>query len=218
MKSKLLVLVLFAAVIAVAVLLSNLERRERTGVTNGEPSNTTKSGDKIVGGGTVSWGTQTMQITATQSVQPIPENADPDFQKYIADEAKQVDATHIDSAAKSLKLADTAAKLTPTQAKQLLQTARDPQAPAGERILSAYLMVQAGPRAEAELKQLIVSPVSNPGPHEERSVRAMAIDGLVARATKEASAREALAKTIPDIPDSYIKNYATKRLGEIKAR
>ena len=151
---------------------------------------------------------------------------DPEFQKFIQTEAKQVDAPKIDSEKKRHEIAQILAKLTPNQARQLLQTATNPASSAGERIVSTYMLVEAGPLAQAQLRELIMTPVSDPGPHkvhssgevvaiQERSLRAMAIDGLLRDVEKDPSARETLAKAIPNIPDPYIKSYAEKRLAEL---
>jgi hypothetical protein len=228
MRAKIIILVMIAGILAVGVLLFTMSGRP--GMTGLKPRalpqgnvTPTPSGDQIIGGGVVTAGN-----TSVAQVQlPAPPSADPEFQKFIAKESKDVDATHIDSEKKRMELAQVIAHLTPVQARQLLQTAQNPGSTAGERILSAYLMIEAGPRAEAELRQLVTSPIPHPEPHEthsedelrsmqERSVRAMAVDGLIARAEKQPATREALAKTILDIPDPYIKSYAQKRLAEIK--
>src|SRR6185437_14762987 len=122
---------------------------EKWGAMPMPPSDTAA---KVTGGGVVTWGTQQVQVGAPKPKGPAPAPVDPEFQKFISSEAKQVDATHINGEEKRKELAGVVAKLTPTQAQQLLQTVESPAASAGERILSAYLMVEAGPRAEAELK------------------------------------------------------------------
>lgn len=164
---------------------------------------------------------------AMNSAPSSPEETE--FQRWISEEGQQIDQRGMNSEEKRLELVRTAKQLTPTKASQLVRIARNVSAPAGEKILAAYLLVESGPVAQEQLGSLIASPLeygSQQEPHsegemraaQERSMRVMAIEGLAARAESDASARETLERTIPTIPDPYIKGYAEKRLAKIRGQ
>lgn len=154
---------------------------------------------------------------------------DPEFQRWLSAEAQRMNQRGQDGESKRKELAKVAAELTPAKAQHLLQIAKNVSSPAGEKILAAYLLVEAGPLGLESLRSLITTPLSLSGPQEphsegelratqERSVRMMAIDGLASQAEKNPSARETLVNTIPNISDPYIKSLAEKRLSQIKAQ
>lgn len=153
--------------------------------------------------------------------------ADPDFQKWLSEEAKEVDQPHINSEKKRKELAAVIVQLTPTQAQQLLQTAQNSSSSAGEKILSTYLLVEGGAKSRVELRQLIATPPLYSGAQEthsegelrsvqERSQKIMALEGLISQAEHDPAARADLAQSISTIQDSYIRSYAQKRFDELK--
>lgn len=147
------------------------------------------------------------------------------FKQWMQQEARQMDNPSVDSERKSREINAIAEKLTEQQRGELLKTARNPSAPAGEKILSTYMLVRAGARATQDLKALITTPVAETGPaHSEaelanvrdKTLRIMAVDGLMSRAQTDPQAREALAKTIDEIQDPYVKDYARKQLERVQ--
>jgi hypothetical protein len=131
--------------------------------------------------------------------------ADPQFHEWIKSEAKQLDNANVDSAAKRAEIRKIVAKMTPSQSRQLLRLAKDPRTPAGEKILSTYLLVEGGSKTHGELADLITSPLAEAQEYEphsveemkgirEKSLRIMAIDGLFSQARRAPAARNALAK------------------------
>jgi len=176
----------------------------------------------VIGGGVATW-SASGGLPGAPPVPPI----DKEFQEWLQNVAKDVDATHIDNVQKRYEIAKVLSVLTEEQTRQLLQTAQAPSSTSGERVLAAYLMIEAWPKAANELMTLITAPVTPPQPNDdkevaelragqERSVRALAIDGLISHAEKDPKAKEVLAKSIPNIPDEYIKKYAEKRMTELK--
>ncbi len=156
----------------------------------------------------------------------LPQPADPAFQQWLADEAKAVDLPHVDAQAKQEQIQQIVSKLTPAQSRQLLQTASNPIAPPGEKILSTYLLVQGGFNSREELKAFIAAPLKEQGAHEphseseingvrEKSLRIMAIDGLFSQAKNDPQAKAALAAAIASSDDPYIKAYAQRKLDEL---
>lgn len=153
--------------------------------------------------------------------------ADPEFQRWLSTEAKELDRPHVDSDAKRAQIRSVVKKMTPQQSRQLLQTAKNPKSPASEKILSTYLLVEGGLRTEAELTELIAAPLEEPGhyaPHSEeevkgireKSLRIMAIDGLFSRAQKEPTARAALAKAASQTTDPSVRAYAENKLRQLQ--
>lgn len=152
--------------------------------------------------------------------------ADPKFQQWITQEAKSLDHPNVDGERKEAEIKEVVKRLTPQQSRQLLQTASSVHAPAGEKILATYLMVQGGLNSRAELAQFISGPLNEKGPHvphtegeikgvREKSLRIMAIDGLVSQVKTDPAARQALARAIAESEDPYIKGYAQEKLNEL---
>lgn len=152
--------------------------------------------------------------------------ADPEFQKWLSSEAKQLDQVNPDGEAKQRELKKAVSKMTPTQSRQLLQTARNPRSPAAEKILSTFLLVESGARGHEQLAELIASPLADSGPHaphseeemkgvRDKSLRIMGIDGLFAQAQHDPRARETLARAIPGIDDAFIRKYAEDKLRQL---
>lgn len=151
---------------------------------------------------------------------------DPVFRLWIKEEAKNLDSPKVNAEQKRQEIQKVVANLSPTQSRLLLATAKNPRAPAGEKILSTYLLVEGGHLSREELKEFIASPMAEQGHHEphteaeligvrEKSLRIMAIDGLFSRAQRDTNAREALAKVISDIQDPYVKAYAKEKLEQL---
>ncbi len=165
----------------------------------------------------------------TQPVADVPppvEKADIEFQTWVRQEAKQLDSISVDSDAKLSELRARVARLTPSQSKLLLDTARSKAASAGEKILSTYLLIEAVPGSRGELQDFIGGPLQESGAHEahseaemngirEKSLRIMAIDGWAAKSKSNLAERKALARAIPNIQDSNVRSYAEEKLKEV---
>jgi hypothetical protein len=152
---------------------------------------------------------------------------DPEFQKWLSSEAKELDRIHVDGDAKRAQIRSVVRKMTPQQSRQLLQTAKNPRSPAAEKILSTYLLVEGGLRTESELTELIAAPLEEPGnyaPHSEeevkgireKSLRIMAIDGLFSRAQSEPTAKAALARAASQATDPSVRAYAEDKLRQLQ--
>lgn len=142
-----------------------------------------------------------------------------EFGKWLREEARELEAPS--AAGKEGEMAARAARLTPAETRELLRTAKSPRAPAAEKILSTYLLVQAGPRALGELQELIATPIAEGGPAHsdselnrarDKTLRIMALDGLSTRAQTDPAARAALAASVEVIADPFVKTYARQRL------
>jgi cytoskeletal protein RodZ len=223
LKSLLAVVVLIAAAVVVAYQMRTepLQRQpaRATGLTSENENQKTESenGNRKPENGNL----KSETVSETENGKA----ADPRFQQWIASEARLMDAPRVDSDAKEKEMSAVASKLTRQQSRQLLHTAKNPGSPAAEKILSTYLLVQAGPRAVQELKELIASPVSPSGPvhsaaemnnMRDKTLRIMALDGLSSRAKSDPEARAALAKAIGEIQDPYVKRQAQDRLDRVQ--
>lgn len=164
---------------------------------------------------------------ATPSTKEAKKTTDPEFQKWLSTEAKELDRLHVDGDAKRAQIRSVVKKMTPQQSRQLLQTAKNPKSPAAEKILSTYLLVEGGLRTESELAELIAAPLEEPGhyaPHSEeevkgireKSLRIMAIDGLFSRAQKEPTAKAALARAASQATDPSVRAYAEDKLRQLQ--
>ncbi len=166
------------------------------------------------------------RVETAGTVQDEQKLVDPEFQAWIVNEAKSIDAVNVDSAKKERELQAKIASLTPRQADLLLQIARNPQAPAREKILSTYMLIGAGELAQRQLAELAATPLEDFGPREphseaemkgvrDKSLRIMAIDGLFARAKIDPKARTELARAIARISDPFLKKYAEDKLRQL---
>lgn len=151
---------------------------------------------------------------------------DQEFQAWMQSEAKSLDLPSVNSKRKTVELGEVVAKLTPTQTRHLRVTTLNASAPAGERVLSAYLLVESGPLGREELVRAIVAPLNDNSPQpahsegeirgqQDKSLRIMMIDGLFSRAQKDPAAREALARAANESEDQFVRIYAQRRLAEL---
>lgn len=212
------------AAVLVAVILVSYQIRHQA-----QPANSGKAADTQTQRSSVQkfeskGGTETPEIAAKPQESNAPPPADPAFQQWIANEAKSVDLPNVDGQRKEAEIRKILKSITPSQSKQLLHTARNPVAPAGEKILSTYLLVQGGQGTRGELADFLKDDSTPHGePHtvdevngvRDRSLRIMAIDGLVAQAKTDSSARDLLAREIPSIQDAYVRAYAQRKLDEL---
>lgn len=220
----------FAAAAFAVVLIAVLIVSKRFGANdiNKEQSVPTEAASVLASPNTISEDKREPATVVTSGAPKtiLVKPADPEFQNWLAEEAKSVDHTHVDSQAKQIQIRKIVSKLTPTQSRQLLQTASNPVAPAGEKILSTYLMVEGGLNSREELKTFISAPLKDQGPHDahsegemngirEKSLRIMAIDGLFSQAKNDPQAHAALAQAAAESTDPSIKSYAEQKLKQL---
>jgi hypothetical protein len=153
--------------------------------------------------------------------------ADPVFAKWLEREGEEVNRPKIDPVKKSADMRKALAELNTKKQRQLLQTLLDTAASAGSRILSIYLLSEAGPQTNGEIAAFLQAPIPSFGesaPHsvaetrnqQERAMRLMAIDAMAARALKEPSSLSAFEKTVSTIADPSVRAYAQRKLKEVR--
>jgi hypothetical protein len=163
-------------------------------------------------------GTATVRPAAPESKITDDLVKDPQFQLWLHNQAQRIDNPRSNPAAVQAEMNAKVNALTQIQTRQLLQIARSHRAPAAEKILSTYMLVEAGPRALQELRELITTPMSSGqhGPEEldnvrEKTLKIMAIDGLASHAQNDPRAREALERSIAEAQDPSVKKYAQEQ-------
>ncbi len=228
MRNKQLKLITFAVVLVGAVSLAiYLRQKALTPTVTVHSQADFQSTVQTQTGGTSPLEASTAATGAPAGADQSAAPADPDFQKWLSSEARSLDLPSVDADAKRRELRKIVAKISPLQSRQLLLTAKSPKAPAGEKILSTYLLVESGTRGHSELSELIAAPLVDKGPHpahseeemrgvRDKSLRIMAIDGLFAQAQKDPRAKETLARTIPGIDDPFIRSYAEDKLRQLQ--
>jgi hypothetical protein len=221
------VLAVLTAVTALAIWLRRQELNPQPVIEAGSATVAPASAAETPGSA-VSETEKFSQPAATLGSQGAAENIpDPEFGRWIEDEAKQLDNVNVDSAQKRQEIRRVVSKITPQQSRQLLQTVKNPRSPAGEKILSTYLLVEAGSKAHGELADLISSPLTEAQDFEahsveemkgirEKSLRIMAIDGLFSQAQREPGARTALARAAQEASDPTIRAYAEDKLRQLQ--
>lgn len=179
--------------------------------------------------------TKPVAEAAATSEAPLPVAApsiaapsDPQFQRWIQEEAKSLDSLNVNGDEKQAQIRRVVSKITPGQAAQLRQTVMHPQAKTREKILSAYILVEGGLNTREELQKAISAHLTQKGGEvhsedemngvREKSLRIMMIDGLFAQAQSDIKARESLAKAIVDSEDPYIKAYAQEKYDQLPKR
>jgi hypothetical protein len=223
-----------ALLIAIILITMQIRNGTATKTTDGVQVVESGSSSKVDGPSSAtreleSASPRTDKAPSPRSDSAHPKIVDPRFHQWLVHEAKSLDSPSVNGERKKKEIREIVQKLTPAQSRQLLATAQDPQAPAGEKILSTYLLVEGGSISREDLRVLITSPVEDQGPHQahsesemtgvrEKSLRIMALDGLFSRAQSDPSAREALAKIIADIQDPYVREYARERYSRLRSQ
>jgi len=156
--------------------------------------------------------------TAASVTPPI---AAEEFMTWVSAEAQKMNLAKSEHSDKQNQLISAAQKLNLEQRRQLLKLARDPKASTPEKVLSTYMLVEAGPAGFSELRALISSPVHDRDPigsQRDKTLRIMALDGLSSRAMLDPGAQEALVRVLEDIQDPDVKSYARQKMQQVQVR
>lgn len=218
--------VLFILVLAVVTAIAVWLRQRQFGATASEPQSSLRASLAAAAAREPQARANSGRDIAGTELANDNLKVDSEFQNWLSREAKELDRTNIDGDTKQAELRKVVAKITPVQARQLSLTARNPRAPAAEKILSTFLLVEAGSKAHQDLVELITSPLAEKGPFlphseeeskgvREKSLRIMGIDGLFSQAQTDPRARDLLARSIPSIDDPTIRAYAEDKLRQL---
>jgi hypothetical protein len=223
-KTKLRIITVVALIVFVTALSIWMRKQEfdpAPVIAAGSPQVTPASGNE-----TETAAVESLEASVVPASQ-VDHQPDPEFGQWLKREAKELDNVSSGGEQKEIEMRRVVAKITPNQSRQLLQTIKNPKAPAGEKILSTYLLVEGGAKTQGELADLIAAPLTESQefePHSvdeikgvrEKSLRIMAIDGLFSQAQREPSARTALAKAAEAASDPTIRAYAEDKLRQLQ--
>jgi hypothetical protein len=90
----------------------------------------------------------------------------------------------------------------------------NPKSSTAEKVLSTYLLVEAGARARGELTAMLTTPAEP----QDQTLKLMALDGLFLQATQDQTLTPKLADAIGKIPDQAVQKYARQRMKKILQR
>ncbi len=149
------------------------------------------------------------------------------FAAWLKTEASSLDRSDRRNADKDALLRQQALQFTPENINYLRATATNKLAPANEKIVAAYLLTLASSNSQQALQEIAQTPfsLSNPQPAhsigettlmQEKAIRVVAIDELFIRLENDAISRQELAAALQKIPDPSLRQYALKRLAELK--
>lgn len=150
------------------------------------------------------------------------------IQTWLNQESKNLDQPHVDTKQKDLELKNKVENFSDAEKKFILELAHNTQKSANERILAAYMLVLDQSRASFEnLENMASKALPDFGPvnahseaevrrGQELAVRYMAIDEFVKRASVSPEALESLKKLAGTAESAEVRDYARKKLQEIK--
>lgn len=215
-----IILALLAVITAVAVWMRRQELTPHPVIEAGSPSVAPAQAKETAASSNSALEPQA-PAAATEPAQ------DPEFRRWVQQEAKELDNLSVNGAEKQKQIRNVVSRMTPQQTRQLVQTIKNPSAPAGEKILSTYLLIEGGSKTHRELGDLISSSLTENqeyAPHSveemkgirEKSLRIMAIDGLFSQAQREPSAKATLARAAREASDPSIRAYAEDKLRQLR--
>lgn len=149
------------------------------------------------------------------------------FAQWLKNEASSVDRSDRANADKEAVLRQLALQFTPENISYLRTTATAKSAPANEKIVAVYLLTLATSSSQEALQEIAQTPFSLASPQpahsigettlmQEKAIRVVAIDELFIRLENDTITRQQLEATIQKIPDLFLRQYALKRLAELK--
>ena len=149
------------------------------------------------------------------------------FAQWLKNEAASVDRSDRANSDKDVVLRQLALQFTAENINYLRATATNKLAPANEKIVAAYLLTLAPSSSQEALQEIAQTPFSLASPQpahsigettlmQEKAIRVVAIDELFIRLENDAISRQQLEAAIQKIPDPFLRQYALKRLAELK--
>ncbi len=174
----------------------------------------------------------TNTATAGSGQNQVPENSvtnkSPEqFAAWLKTEASSLDRSDRANSDKDTLLRQQALQFTPENINYLRATATNKLASANEKIVAAYLLTLAGGSSQQALQEIAQTPFSLASPQpahsigettlmQEKAIRVVAIDELFIRYENDAISHQELATALQKIPDPSLRQYALKRLAELK--
>lgn len=149
------------------------------------------------------------------------------FASWLKNEASSVDHSDPRNSEKEVVLRQQVLQFTPENIRYLRFTATNAKAPANEKIVATYLLTIGSSNSLQALEEIAQSPFSLISPQpahsigeatlmQEKAIRVVAIDELFIRLENDAITRQEFEGVIQKIPDPSLRQYAIKRLAELK--
>ena len=167
------------------------------------------------------------QNDATSPNAFVQDSINPEFQEWLSKESENVESSTKNSTEIEAQLRLRAQRLSPQEIKYLLQQSLNMAGSAKRRIFSTYLLTLAPEKTESALLAMAQAPLTFSGPQtthspeealaaQERALRRMAIDSLVASARGNSSMQDQLLRQFSEIPEESLRRHAEQQLSQIK--
>jgi hypothetical protein len=157
------------------------------------------------------------------------------FLGFLVSESQQLDSRRVDVKAAEERMKEMVAALSPADIRYAGVRAMSQTGPANERIMSAYVNMQAlattpaGGDAYKAAREVLAAMVAQPGdsaraePHsaaelnnaQAKSLTLMNIDALADRAAHEPAVRDDLARMEKDAKDPFFQKYIAEKLAKL---
>lgn len=168
------------------------------------------------------------EIRAQEGAISAGEDVNSEFKIWFNDEVKDMEKSSLDIRAKEKSLQEAASHFSVAQIQFLKKRTMDMKSPANDRILATYVLTLAPDEFGIQaLQEIVQAPLVMAGEHpthspeetlamQEKSIRRMALDALLAKAQANADYRDAFLKAINEINDTSLRDYAEKSYRKIK--
>lgn len=161
------------------------------------------------------------------TTEPDQEKRQAAFQEWFQLEARELEKSSVDPKAQDERLKAVARRLNGKELEYLKSQTLGESSAATSRILSVYTLSLAPEVTGTVLEEISTAPLKYVGeqqthsPEEtlsmqEKSLRRMALDGLLKRAETDLDQREKLKRIVSQLPDPALRDYAEKRLKSLE--
>ncbi|MCB0420404.1 MAG: hypothetical protein KDD61_05380 [Bdellovibrionales bacterium] len=182
---------------------------------------TTKSGSADES----SFNDEVLSAKEKESTQSDSESMDA-FRQWFSEESGRLEDMGPMSPEYLESLSNRAASLADAEQAELVKIARNLSEPAQKKILAVYMLSLGKSGTLQSLTDFIEAPLQaepDADPHspedakrvQEKSLKIMAIEALVEQAKTDPQARSLLERSMENIADPYLRNYAKRKLTEL---
>lgn len=154
------------------------------------------------------------------------ESVDSEFKKMLLSESLLLESPQASPETSEVRLKNISEKLTSLEQRYLMKTILEQKSPASLKIFSAYLLGLSSPHNFEAMDYLLSQNLTTPeGPThspeetlsmQEKALRRMLIESLLIGWQKNELSLSQVEKSFQQIPDETLRQYAFKRLEELK--
>lgn len=177
------------------------------------------SSDRPWGGAEPSGGASPLAPQAVATVSPA-------FLQFVAQEARALDGTTVDTASAEKRLQAQADAMSLGEVEHLKELALGKANPANQKILGVHLLGKAGLKAWPALLEILKAPVAQEAPPQhsveevrwmqERALREMSLEALLEQASRDPRALELLREAVEKISDPSFAARVRKKLQDLE--